>query len=107
VTTLGPEAAATGGPGRADPGAQDRHAAALGEGHSESAGLDRPALADVDWEQTLAIVPSFSGFPSGYARKEGIHHDHDEVRWTRRRRLGRWGSQCPPAGHTQQRFHKC
>jgi predicted AlkP superfamily phosphohydrolase/phosphomutase len=31
------------------------------------AGLDRPALADIDWEQTLAYVPSFSGFPSGYA----------------------------------------
>ncbi|HBE26126.1 MAG TPA: hypothetical protein DDW33_10605 [Ktedonobacter sp.] len=31
------------------------------------AGLDRPALNDIDWEQTLAYVPSFSGFPSGYA----------------------------------------
>ena len=31
------------------------------------AGLDRPALADIDWEKTLAFVPSFSGFPSGYA----------------------------------------
>lgn len=31
------------------------------------AGLDRPALDDVDWEKTLAYVPSFSGFPSGYA----------------------------------------
>lgn len=31
------------------------------------AGLDRPALDDIDWEKTLAYVPSFSGFPSGYA----------------------------------------
>ncbi|HLI07088.1 MAG TPA: alkaline phosphatase family protein [Ktedonobacteraceae bacterium] len=31
------------------------------------AGLDRPALDDVDWEHTLAYVPSMSGFPSGYA----------------------------------------
>ena len=31
------------------------------------AGLDRPVLDDVDWDKTLAYVPSFSGFPSGYA----------------------------------------
>jgi predicted AlkP superfamily phosphohydrolase/phosphomutase len=31
------------------------------------AGLDRPALDDIDWEHTLAFVPSFSGFPSAYA----------------------------------------
>jgi predicted AlkP superfamily phosphohydrolase/phosphomutase len=31
------------------------------------AGLDRPALSDIDWKRTLAFVPSFSGFPSGYA----------------------------------------
>lgn len=30
-------------------------------------GLERPALSDIDWEKTLAYVPSFSGFPSGYA----------------------------------------
>src|SRR6266487_4596323 len=30
-------------------------------------GLNRPALEEIDWEKTLAFVPSFSGFPSGYA----------------------------------------
>ncbi len=30
-------------------------------------GLNRPALEDIDWGKTLAYVPSFSGFPSGYA----------------------------------------
>ncbi len=30
-------------------------------------GLNRPALEDIDWERTLAFVPSFSGFPSGFA----------------------------------------
>lgn len=30
-------------------------------------GLNRPALEEIDWEKTLAYVPSFSGFPSGYA----------------------------------------
>jgi predicted AlkP superfamily phosphohydrolase/phosphomutase len=30
-------------------------------------GLSRPAIEDIDWEKTLAFVPSFSGFPSGYA----------------------------------------
>jgi predicted AlkP superfamily phosphohydrolase/phosphomutase len=30
-------------------------------------GLNRPVLEDVDWERTLAFVPSFSGFPSGFA----------------------------------------
>jgi predicted AlkP superfamily phosphohydrolase/phosphomutase len=30
-------------------------------------GLNRPALEKIDWEKTLAYVPSFSGFPSGYA----------------------------------------
>ena len=30
-------------------------------------GLNRPALEDINWEKTLAFVPSFSGFPSGYA----------------------------------------
>jgi predicted AlkP superfamily phosphohydrolase/phosphomutase len=30
-------------------------------------GLNRPALEEIDWEKTLAYVPSFSGFPSAYA----------------------------------------
>jgi predicted AlkP superfamily phosphohydrolase/phosphomutase len=30
-------------------------------------GLDRPVLDDVDWERTMAYVPSFSGFQGGYA----------------------------------------
>ncbi len=30
-------------------------------------GLDRPVLDDMDWERTLAYVPSFSGFQGGYA----------------------------------------
>lgn len=35
----------------------------------ENAGVDatRPLLEDVDWERTLAYVPSFSGFQGGYA----------------------------------------
>ena len=34
---------------------------------SSDEGLDRPVLDDVDWERTLAYVPSFSGFQGGYA----------------------------------------
>ncbi|HLI05586.1 MAG TPA: alkaline phosphatase family protein [Ktedonobacteraceae bacterium] len=31
------------------------------------AGLSSPGLEDVDWERTLAFVPSLSGFPGGFA----------------------------------------
>ena len=30
-------------------------------------GLSRPSLENIDWEHTLAYVPSLSGFPGGYA----------------------------------------
>ena len=30
-------------------------------------GLDHPTLQNIDWEKTLAYVPSYSGFPGGYA----------------------------------------
>jgi predicted AlkP superfamily phosphohydrolase/phosphomutase len=30
-------------------------------------GLDRPALENIDWQRTLAFVPSLSGGPGGYA----------------------------------------
>ena len=30
-------------------------------------GLDGPSLEDIDWEKTLAFVPSLSGFPGGFA----------------------------------------
>src|SRR5207249_9671335 len=35
----------------------------------ENAGVDpnRPVLEDIDWDKTLAYVPSFSGFQGGYA----------------------------------------
>jgi predicted AlkP superfamily phosphohydrolase/phosphomutase len=30
-------------------------------------GLERPIFDNIDWERTLAYVPSFSGFPGGFA----------------------------------------
>jgi predicted AlkP superfamily phosphohydrolase/phosphomutase len=30
-------------------------------------GLDQPGLEDIDWERTLAFVPSLSGMPGGFA----------------------------------------
>lgn len=30
-------------------------------------GLDRPTLSNIDWAKTLAYVPSYSGFPGGFA----------------------------------------
>lgn len=32
-----------------------------------SGGLDRPTLERIDWERSIAYVPSLSGFPGGYA----------------------------------------
>lgn len=44
-----------------------RYLKASGAWHEPAVDGSRPQLEDVDWDKTLAYVPSFSGFQGGYA----------------------------------------